>query len=231
MTHYFRFSLALLMLLGLNQLAQAETVLKTNPQKAGYSIGIDFASSLKSQGLDIDFNSVILGIQDTMKGKKPLLSQEERAKATLVLQKQMMAKREAKMAKLGAENKKKGKAFLAANKKKAGVETLKSGLQYKILKHGDGPSPKATDQVTTNYRGTLIDGTEFDSSYKRGKPATFPVKGVIQGWQEALQKMKVGDKWQLVIPPNLAYGKRGAGETIGPNATLIFEIELLKIGS
>jgi len=229
MTQSLRISLTLLMLFGLLPLAQAETALKTNAQKAGYSIGIDFASSMKSQGVNVDFDAVILGIQHTVKGKKPLLSQEERAKATLEMQKNMMAKRDTKMAKLGAENKKLGKAFLSANKKKSGIKTLESGLQYKVLKQGKGPTPKATDKVKTHYRGTLIDGTEFDSSYKRGQPATFPVNGVIQGWQEALQKMKVGDKWQLFVPPALGYGERGAGANIGPNATLIFEIELLEI--
>jgi FKBP-type peptidyl-prolyl cis-trans isomerase FklB len=128
-----------------------------------------------------------------------------------------------------AENKTKGEAFLAENKKKEGVVTLPSGLQYKILKAGEGPKPTAEDSVKCNYRGTLIDGKEFDSSYKRNEPATFPVKGVIKGWTEALQLMPVGSKWQLFIPPDLAYGERGAGELIQPEATLIFEVELLSI--
>ena len=126
-------------------------------------------------------------------------------------------------------NKKEGEDFLAANKSKEGVVTLPSGLQYKVLKEGTGPKPSPTDSVVCNYRGTLINGTEFDSSYKRGQPATFPVNGVIKGWTEALQLMPVGSKWQLFIPPDLAYGQRGAGADIGPNATLIFEVELLSI--
>jgi FKBP-type peptidyl-prolyl cis-trans isomerase FklB len=135
----------------------------------------------------------------------------------------------ARQKELGEKNKKEGEAFLAENKKKEGVTTLPSGLQYKIMKEGDGQIPKSTDTVTVHYRGTLIDGTEFDSSYTRGQPATFPVKGVIAGFSEALQLMKVGSKWQLFIPSNLAYGERGAGDDIGPNASLIFDIELISI--
>ncbi len=129
----------------------------------------------------------------------------------------------------GDANQKEGAAFLAANKTKEGVVTTSSGLQYKILKQGDGPKPTATDSVVCNYKGTLINGTEFDSSYKRGQPATFPVNGVIKGWTEALQLMPTGSKWQLFVPADLAYGARGAGQDIGPNATLIFEVELLSI--
>ncbi len=131
--------------------------------------------------------------------------------------------------KIGEKNKKEGEDFLAENKKKEGVQTLPSGLQYKVIKAGTGKKPQLTDTVTTQYRGTLIDGTEFDSSYRRGKPATFPVNGVIRGWTEALQLMEEGAKWELFVPPDLAYGERGAGQQIGPNATLIFEIELISI--
>ena len=155
---------------------------------------------------------------------------EQEMKETLAgLQKELMEK-QAERAKLLAEkNKKEGEAFLAANKTKEGVKTLPDGLQYKVIKEGTGKTPKADDTVVTNYRGTLIDGTEFDSSYKRGQPATFPVKGVIPGWTEALQLMKEGSKWELFIPSNLAYGERGAGNAIGPNATLVFEIELISV--
>ena len=135
------------------------------------------------------------------------------------------------MKELGEKNRKEGEAFLAENKKKKGVITTESGLQYMVLEKGDGPKPKATDTVSVNYRGTLIDGTEFDSSYKRGKPVTFPVKGVIAGWTEALLLMNVGSKYKLFVPPNLGYGGRGAGRLIGPEATLIFEVELLGIES
>jgi FKBP-type peptidyl-prolyl cis-trans isomerase FklB len=145
-------------------------------------------------------------------------------------QKEMMAKREQAGKEAGAKNKVEGEAFLAENGKKEGVVTLPDGLQYKILKEGDGAKPKATDTVTVHYRGTLISGTEFDSSYKRKEPVSFPVNGVIAGWTEALQLMKVGSKWQLFIPSTLAYGERGAGPDLGPNATLIFEVELISIG-
>jgi FKBP-type peptidyl-prolyl cis-trans isomerase FklB len=141
----------------------------------------------------------------------------------------MMAKKTERLKELGEKNKNEGEAFLAENKKKEGVVTLPDGLQYKVIKEGDGNIPKLTDTVSINYRGTLINGTEFDSSYKRGKPATFPVKGIISGMSEALQLMKVGSKWQLFIPSQLAYGERGAGDDIGPNATLIFDVELLSI--
>jgi FKBP-type peptidyl-prolyl cis-trans isomerase FklB len=144
-------------------------------------------------------------------------------------QKEMMAKQQELAKRLGEKNKKEGEAFLSENRKKEGIKALPSGLQYKVVKAGTGKKPKSTDTVTTHYRGTLIDGTEFDSSYRRGQPASFPVSGVIAGWTEALQLMEEGAKWQLFIPPNLAYGERGAGSQIGPNATLIFEIELISI--
>jgi FKBP-type peptidyl-prolyl cis-trans isomerase FklB len=155
---------------------------------------------------------------------------EDEARATLVqLQTDLQSKQEEKMKQAGDNNKKEGDAFLAANKSKPGVVTLPSGLQYKIVKEGTGPKPSASDTVVCNYRGTLINGTEFDSSYKRGEPASFPVSGVIKGWTEALQLMPVGSKWELYIPPDLAYGARGAGADIGPNTTLLFEVELLSI--
>ena len=151
------------------------------------------------------------------------------SEAMAAFKEEMMKKHEEELKKAAEKNKKEGEAFLAENKKKEGVVTLPSGLQYKVIKEGDGQMPKDTDMVTVNYRGTLVDGTEFDSSYKRGNPATFPVNGVIPGWQEALKLMKVGSKWQLFVPAGLAYGEKGAGSTIGPNATLIFEVELLSI--
>jgi len=155
---------------------------------------------------------------------------EAEAQAVLTqLQADMRKKQEEKAQQAGEANQKEGEAFLAANKSKPGVVTLPSGLQYKILKEGTGPKPTATDSVVCNYQGTLINGTEFDNSYKRGEPATFPVNGVIKGWTEALQLMPVGSKWQLFVPADLAYGPRGAGADIGPNSTLIFEVELLSI--
>jgi FKBP-type peptidyl-prolyl cis-trans isomerase FklB len=158
-----------------------------------------------------------------------LLTEEEARAAIMHLQAQLRQKQIEAMKLAGEKNQKAGEAFLAENKKKEGVVTLPSGLQYKILKAGEGKKPTAEDTVVCNYRGTLIDGTEFDSSYKRGEPATFPVRGVIKGWTEALQLMPVGSKWQLFIPPTLAYGERGAGAQIGPDATLIFEVELISI--
>jgi FKBP-type peptidyl-prolyl cis-trans isomerase len=166
----------------------------------------------------------------SLAGGKTLLTDEEVRAALMQLQKDMQEKMQAKAAAEGDANKKEGDAFLAANKTKEGVVTLPSGLQYKILKPGSGPKPTASDSVVCNYKGTLINGTEFDSSYKRGEPATFPVTGVIKGWTEALQLMPVGSKWQLFIPSDLAYGPRGTpGGPIGPNATLTFEVELMSI--
>ena len=158
-----------------------------------------------------------------------MLSEEEMRTVMTAFQKEMAAKQAEMMKSQGEKNKKEGEAFLAENKKKEGVKTLASGLQYKVIKEGTGKTPKATDKVSTHYQGTLIDGTEFDSSYKRGEPATFPVNGVIPGWTEALQLMKVGSKWQLFVPSKLAYGEKGAGPIIGPNAVLIFTVELLAI--
>jgi len=169
------------------------------------------------------------GLRDTLVGAKPLLTDAEAEAALGQLQTAVKAKQDAELQKMGDANMKEGQEFLAANKTKDGVVTLPSGLQYKILTPGTGPIPGPGDTVVCNYRGTFINGTEFDSSYKRGQPATFPVSGVIKGWTEALQLMPVGSKWQLFIPSDLAYGTRGAGGTIPPNATLIFEVELLSI--
>jgi FKBP-type peptidyl-prolyl cis-trans isomerase len=168
-------------------------------------------------------------LKDAMAGGKTLMTDEQAQATIMELQGQLRQKADAQRQQAGATNKKDGDAFLAANKSKPGVVTLPSGLQYKILKEGTGPKPTSADSVECNYKGTLIDGTEFDSSYKRGQSATFPVTGVIKGWTEALQLMPVGSKWQLVLPPDLAYGARGAGDAIGPDETLIFEVELLGI--
>ncbi len=187
------------------------------------------ADSLNKQSVPFDPAILARGMKDALVGGKTLLTDEE-AQATLTeMQKEMQAKMQEKSKEALEANKKDGTAFLAANKGKQGVVALPSGLQYKILTAGTGPKPTTTDSVVCNYRGTLIDGKEFDSSYKRGKPATFPVTGVIKGWTEALQLMPVGSKWQLFIPSDLAYGDRGAGADIGPGSTLIFEIELLSI--
>ena len=203
--------------------------LKTDKDKVSYAIGVNIGKSMRKDTVDVDPAIFSRGMKDAMAGGKLLLTDDE-IKATLTkLQTDLRARQEVAMQKAGEINKKAGDDFLAQNKTKEGVVALPDGLQYKILKEGNGPKPAVTDSVVCNYRGTLIDGTEFDSSYKRGQPATFPVNGVIKGWTEAVQLMPVGSKWQLFVPADLAYGNRGAGPDIGPNATLIFEVELLSI--
>ena len=204
-------------------------VLKTQKDKASYAIGMNIGKSMHRDEVDIDPAILARGLKDAMAGSKPLLTDDE-AKAVLTeLSAGLKQKQEMKMAALAMVNKKAGEEFLASNKAKDGVVTLPDGLQYKILKEGTGPKPKADDEVVCNYKGTLIDNTEFDSSYKRGEPATFPVNGVIKGWTEALQLMPVGSKWQLFLPSNLAYGERSPGPEIGPDSTLVFEVELMAI--
>ncbi|RPI37086.1 MAG: FKBP-type peptidyl-prolyl cis-trans isomerase [Nitrospiraceae bacterium] len=209
--------------------AEEKALLQTQKEKQSYSIGADIGKRLKSQSIDVDTNAFTQGMKDAFSEGKMLMTEEEIKETLSVLQKELMGKQAEKNKLLGEKNKKEGEAFLAENKKKEGVITLPSGLQYKVIKEGTGKQPSADATVETNYRGTLIDGTEFDSSYKRGQAATFPVKGVIAGWTEALQLMKEGSKWQLFVPANLAYGERGAGNAIGPNATLIFEVELISV--
>ncbi len=184
---------------------------------------------MHKQSVPVDPNIMARGLKDALAGGKTLLTEEEARAAITAVQNDMREKQQAKMQVAGDANKKEGEAFLADNKSKEGVVALPSGLQYKVLKEGNGPKPTATDSVVCNYRGTLINGTEFDSSTKHGGPATFPVNGVIKGWTEALQLMPVGSKWQLFVPSDLAYAERGAGADIGPNATLIFEVELVSI--
>jgi FKBP-type peptidyl-prolyl cis-trans isomerase FklB len=198
--------------------AQENLVLKNQKDKVSYIIGMNIGNDLKRQSIDISPKILAEGVQQALAGSKPLLTEQEIQETMMAFQKEMMAKQ-----------KERGDAFLAENKKKEGVKTLPSGLQYKVIKAGTGKKPKLTDTVTAHYKGTLIDGTEFDSSYKRGQPVSFQVSGVIPGWTEALQLMEEGAKWQLFIPSNLAYGERGAGGIIGPNATLIFEFELISI--
>jgi FKBP-type peptidyl-prolyl cis-trans isomerase FklB len=203
--------------------------LDTETAKTSYALGMNIAHTVKMQPLELDQNAFVQGMRDVLAGGKTLLTEDEMAAALTVLQNQMTAKAAEEAKKMGEENKTQGEAFLAANKTKEGVVTLPSGLQYKIITAGTGPKPTTADTVICNYRGTLLDGKEFDSSYKRGQPATFPVARVIKGWTEALQLMPVGSKWQLFIPPDLAYAERGAGSDIGPNSTLIFEVELISI--
>ncbi len=199
--------------------------LKTPQQKASYSVGVSMGRNFKSQSMEIELGALLRGIQDGMGSGSTLLSDVDMRAVLQALQAELMAKRST----AGDRNKKRGEDFLAANKAKPGVVTLPSGLQYKVLQEGSGPMPKASDSVTTHYRGTFLDGTEFDSSYGRGEPAQFRVGGVIAGWTEALQLMSVGSKWQLFVPSNLAYRDRGSPPKIGPNETLIFEVELLSI--
>ncbi|MHC1745278.1 MAG: FKBP-type peptidyl-prolyl cis-trans isomerase [Syntrophobacteraceae bacterium] len=209
--------------------AQETQMLKTQKEKVSYSLGADMAKNFKKLGVEIDMDTLMKGMQDVFSGAKPLMSEDE-VRATMTALQGELRQKQMETAKVASEeNKKAGESFLEENKKKEGVVLLPSGLQYKILKAGDGKKPTDADTVECHYRGTLIDGTEFDSSYKRGQPASFKVTGVIAGWTEALKLMPVGSKWQLFVPPQLAYGERGAGREIGPNATLIFEVELLGI--
>ena len=203
--------------------------LTTDKQKGSYALGVNIGKSMTKQAPFLDADSMARGLKDGLAGATPLLSDADLQAALNTLRDQVTKEMQAEQQKLGEDNMREGQEFLAANKTKDGVVTLPSGLQYKILTVGTGPMPTASDTVVCNYRGTLINGTEFDSSYKRGQPATFPLRGVIKGWTEALQLMPTGSKWQLFIPPDLAYGPRGAGNVIGPNATLIFEIELISI--
>jgi FKBP-type peptidyl-prolyl cis-trans isomerase len=206
--------------------------LKTQKEKASYALGMNIGSTLKRQGVTAQVDPAIVarGLRDSMGTGKTLLTEEEEKAVLMQLQTEVRQQQQAKAHDEGLTNRKEGDTFLAANKAKEGVVTLPSGLQYKILKEGTGPKPTATDTVTCNYRGTLISGKEFDSSYKRGEPTAFPVSGVIKGWTEALQLMPVGSKWQLFVPADLAYGDRSPSPDIGPGDTLIFEVELLKIG-
>jgi FKBP-type peptidyl-prolyl cis-trans isomerase len=205
--------------------------LKTQKEKASYALGMKIGGDLKRQGVGASIDPALAarGFKDALAGSKALLTDEDEKAALAQLQTEVRGKMEAKAHEAGAAARKEGDAFLAANKTKEGVVTLPSGLQYKILTEGKGPKPTANDTVTCNYRGTLLNGKEFDSSYKAGKPVSFPVSGVIKGWTEALQLMPVGSKWQLFIPADMAYGDRGAGGDIGPGETLIFEVELVSI--
>ena len=223
-------------------IAEKVEILKTEKEKLSYIIGTQIARQFKAEEIEVDLDSLMMGLKDALEGNKLVMSRSEMEKVYEPFQKRMLAKLQAKKAKEAAkraeeaakraEEAKKnlaaGTAFLDANKAKEGVKVLPSGLQYKVITEGTGNTPTATDKVKTHYRGTLIDGTEFDSSYKRNRPAEFGVTGVIKGWTEALQLMKEGAKWELYIPANLAYGERGR-PGIPPNSTLIFEIELLEI--
>jgi len=206
------------------QACAKDSSLKTDKQKVSYSIGQQIGQNMKAQGLDIDVDALSMSLSDALEGRESRLSEEEMRSAMQSMQEEMRKKQ----MEATSQNKGIGEGYLAENKKKKGVQVTASGIQYEILTKGNGKSPKKTDRVKVHYKGTLIDGTEFDSSYKRNQPAEFSVSGVIAGWTEALQLMKVGAKWRLHIPSHLAYGERGR-PSIPPNSVLIFEVELLEI--
>jgi FKBP-type peptidyl-prolyl cis-trans isomerase FklB len=212
--------------------APAAPELKTPKQQISYALGLDIGKDFARAGIEVEPAILARGIADVLLKRDPLLTPEQLQAAMQALNEQMQAaraKQEEAMKSVGEANKKAGEAFLAANAKKQGITTTASGLQYEVLKSGKGPSPKATDKVVAHYHGTLLDGKVFDSSVERKEPLEIPVNGVIEGWVEALQMMKVGDKWRLFIPSDLAYGPQGSPPVIGPNSALIFEVELLEI--
>jgi FKBP-type peptidyl-prolyl cis-trans isomerase FklB len=208
---------------------ESAAALTDDKAKASYALGANMGMQLHRADAPVDVNMIIQGLKDTVSGGTSRMTDEEIRAALTKFSGDVRAHMEEKRKLDADKNKKEGEAFLAANKSNTGVVTTSSGLQYKVLTEGKGPKPAATDTVVCNYRGTLLNGKEFDSSYKRNQPASFPVNGVIKGWTEALQLMPVGSKWQLFIPADLAYGERGAGPEIEPNSTLIFEVELLSI--
>jgi len=212
--------------------AQAPTLapgFKTQKEKVSYAIGMEMGKGVKSQGIDVDPSILLQGLKDALSDAKPQMGEEELRQVITALQQEIRQKQMQIQEAAAAENKTKGDAFLAENAKKEGMVVLPDGLQYKILTAGQGKKPAETDTVLCNYKGTFLDGTEFDSSTRAGKPVPFELKNVIPGFREILQLMPVGSKWQVFVPSNLAYGERGAGGVIGPNATLIFEIELVSI--
>ena len=221
-----------IVILAIQVSAEDTPVLKTLKEKVSYGLGVDMARTFKRQGIEADVDLVMKGLKDGLSGEKLLVPEEELRTIMLGFQHELRRRQLEALKVASEENKKRGEAFLAENKKKEGVVTLPSGLQYKILKKGSGKKPSEADTVECHYRGALIIGTELDSS-DAGKPATFKVTGVIPGWREALQLMPVGSKWQLFIPPHLAYGEKGDGgkikTMIGPNQTLIFEVELISV--
>jgi FKBP-type peptidyl-prolyl cis-trans isomerase FklB len=207
----------------------SEQTLTNQKEKESYSIGYQVGLSMRNDGVEVDFDKLIQGLQDATDGKEPLLGVEEMQSLIIALRDKAREVQMQKIQEARVKNAAESEKFLEENGKKEGVRTTESGLQYRIVQEGDGASPGPEDFVTAHYRGTFIDGTEFDSSYSRGKPQTFQVGGVIRGWTEALQMMKVGSKWEIFVPPQLAYGRGGSGERIPPNKLLVFEVELLSV--
>ena len=202
---------------------------QTQKAMEGYSIGYQVGLSMKSDDVEVDFESLVQGLHDAIDGKEPRLSMDEMKKLIVDLRKKTRETAMRKLQELSVKNAEESETFLEANGKKDGIKTTESGLQYKVLKAGNGAAPKLEDRVQVNYRGTFIDGTEFDSSYAKGEPQSVQADGVIKGWTEALQMMKAGAKWQIFVPPHLAYGRGGLGQKIPPNKVLVFEIELLSV--
>ena len=203
--------------------------LDSQKKKVSYAIGLDIGKNFKARFMDIDLDVMLQGLQDGHTAATPLLTDEEIQKIMGEYQQEMMKADQDRRQVQGKENLARAEVFLKENAQKPGVKVTASGLQYKVITEGTGPRPKESDTVKVHYRGNLLDGTEFDSSYKRNEPAVFPLKNVIKGWSEALQLMRVGSKYQVVLPSSLAYGEQGAGQAIGPNAALVFEVELLGI--
>ncbi len=212
-----------------SQVYAQKPVLKSQKEKVSYIIGIGIGKNLKQQGTEIDSDAFTKGLRDALSGAKPILTEQEINETMATYKNEMAAKQKELFDRVGEKNKKEGEAFLAENKKKPGVKTLPSGLQYRVIQSGKGKKPTLNDTVTVHYKGTLINGKEFDSTHGRGQPASFPVSSAISGWKEALQMMEVGSKWEIVVPSQFAYGERGAGSRIEPNSTLVFEVELLAI--
>jgi len=230
----FTLAFMLLGLVSCQKAAAGPKVLKkedldSQKKKVSYAIGLDIGKNFKTRSMDIDYDILFQGLQDSQKTGEPLLNTEEIQKVMSQFQQDMMKADQEKRQSQGLDNKAKEEAFLKENAAKTGVKVTASGLQYIVITEGTGPRPKASDTVKVHYRGTLLDGTEFDSSYKRNEPVVFPLSGVIKGWTEALQLMKTGSKYRIFLPSSLAYGEQGAGQVIGPNATLIFEVELIAI--
>jgi FKBP-type peptidyl-prolyl cis-trans isomerase FklB len=221
--------LALSLVLSSCQSTQHKPELKTMQDSVSYSIGMDIAKNLKGQMIEVNPDVIAQALKDMNADGKPMLTDAQAQSVMMAFQSDMMAKHSAKMKDAAEKNLKEGQIFLAENKKKEGVITLASGLQYKVVTQGTGKKPGAKDNVSVNYRGSLIDGTEFDSSEKHGGPAVFPVSGVIKGLSEALQLMRVGSKWQIVVPPEIGYGPQSVGTQITPNSVLVFDIELIGI--